>query len=189
MRILSNQQTFGAKIVKHGKVFHYDASIGRYLPKKVYLVQINANSEHEVGAMAEAVKNWNPEKEFAERIMFDTVFKRDMDDRRFYILTQQKENLEKPDADKILGMVETSRVSGRTREVNYIQTHPEYVYQKGSTEYTGIGKAMMKSIQQQNKNRSLIAEIVSSAKGFYEKLGFRQIDSEHLIYKWKRAKH
>ena len=99
----------------------------------------------------------------------------DIDDRfsEIFALTSQHKNLKKLNPKKILGLVETIDVID-TKNLTYLVSGRCDAYTKNK--YAGIGKAIVKNVVQDAKNKDMIEVETYSlrdAKAFYEKMLFK----------------
>lgn len=188
-----NNLIFNAKIIKKPKVKRSDDISQKYVPDTVRFLKIDTTSPDEVRALSTAGRYWENSSSFATDIAYDAYLNSTCGEKadlrkEFFILTKQKDNFDKINCDDILGMAEITHKSKKKVILDYLQVNPEYVYQLGAPKFINCGRAIIKSIQQRNRNRTIELRSTLTAVPFYEKMGFKPKIEGYVEYYWKRVK-
>lgn len=185
--------SFSAKLINTPNVQIFDKN-GSSKSQKVSFMEY-VPSRAEANALDDAVRLWYEDK-FGGDIAYDAMLiadgREDSQKHKVYILSSQTDNFEKVEPDKILGLAHVEKLGKNTVRINHLQTNSNliqtpYGFNK-DIKYKGIGRAIVKTIQQLNSNCSIILESIYSAVNFYEKLGFEMISPKYFIMKWKKSR-
>ena len=102
----------------------------------------------------------------------------------FFVITKQKDNFEKLVPEDILGIAETSTTFGAIKNLDYLQTNPNFL-NKVQPAFKHIGMAMLKFIEGIYKGQRLEIISVSKAENFYLKNGYQRLNNdEHVFFKY-----
>ena len=163
---------FGATYITDSNVQKLDSN-KKYKSEPVNFVEIDSKNYSDVQALGKISKYWP--NSFYSSAFYDTALQKYKGNNYFniyklYALTSQQDHFEKLDDERILGLVEVVQPSKNTPKifVSHIETNPQYLYSKDS-EYTGIGSAMLESLQKLYYRIDLIARKSKTVSNFYIK--------------------
>ena len=168
MKVTASNINFNAQYLD--KVNVKKKSFLRYKPYEVSLVEFDRKNEDDAKALHKIVD------ECGSRAPIFTLFwTHGASNEHIVGLTTQKNNFEKPDSDKILGVMHYYNFI----ECDYIdklQVKPKYQNNKSfklNKNYKNIGKAFIEKLREINGNKRLELTSLPNAIPFYEKLGFQ----------------
>ena len=158
----------------------------------VAFVKLRTSDRRDLDCFSKVAKNWetiNP-RCFAPDMFLELNDLKFLPERggynyEFYALTKQKSDFETLKPDSILGLIQIEREKPNSVEIAYIQTHPEFMHDNKNRRLKSIGKAMIEQIVKKFPNKDIIVNSISSAKSFYEALGFKSLSTIELILKRK----
>ena len=162
----------------------------KYCDKKVNFVEIDTANAGDVVAIRNIAKYWRNSL-YVDCICDTAMQKYNGNDYfkpyKLYAMTLQKDELEKLDDKKILGIVEIIKPHESKSSINlhHIEVNPEYIYSQNS-KYKGIGTAMIKSLQDMYYQINLISRRTKSVKNFYKKNNFTEYPPESGIFIWSK---
>ena len=179
MRITNSNLNFRAQYLD--KVDVKKKSFLRYKPHEVSLVEFDRNNGDDVAALQTIVKECG-----SKAPIFTLFWTHGASNEHIVGITTQKDNFEKPDPEKILGVMQYYNFI----ECDYISTlqvRPKYQnkIQNMNSSYKNIGKAFIKKLRELNGNRRLELCSLAKAMPFYEKLGFKHNEKKkdsNLMY-------
>ena len=108
-----------------------------------------------------------------------------------YGLTTQKDNFEKLDYRKVLGLCDGRLIDEKKIYMSHLQINPEYVYsslavfQSKPFEYKGIGSAIVNALKNMYSSIELSSRREESVRRFYIKNGFTNIPDSLTRFIWK----
>lgn len=204
---------FGATFIKNVEIKKYNPKTNLFTPVNVSIVKYDSSNKCDFKSMETAVRGWKGEI-FAKDIIEKAEKMRGSDSdnahKQIYILTEQNENFDRLKSSKILGMANIQQIfdlkteqspKGNkakvakildtkkqnlliTNELEYLQTRPDSVYKCNRRQFKGVGSAILNTIKELYSSIELTAFYM--AANFYEKHGFKNIESYKMKYKWKK---
>ena len=137
----------------------------------------NKQDTESVGKVAADWAKYCPrgDKTFAADIHRDMYLGSNRDAYSFYALTEQKDNFEILEPEKILGFIQMRPHNEILHEIEYLQSHPSTYYTPEKSIYKHIASTMINNIIDLFPKRNIILMPIESAKKFYYKMGFEQI--------------
>ena len=185
---ISNNQTFGAKLINTARVVKLTPPTNKYSNRWISFVQIFPEHEPDFEALGDAVKHWENDK-FAKNAYYAACEIRNKNSyyatHKIYALTSQAGNYESLDSDKILGIAHVVPFSKDHMFLEHLQVKPSYIY-SSNPEYKGIGTAIIKSLKNLCNKISLTSSNKESVKNFYKKNGFNEIVPEVNAFTWTK---
>lgn len=136
----STTPTFKAKpLLKTNVLKKALNSAEEYLPKEANIIEMSYENPED-SKVLETIKNDWVGAEFTPMICSSYT----TPERKIYAITSQKENFEKPDADKILGVADFA-IKGDKALLRFLQADSRIIKEK-NREIKGVGKAIMQGI-------------------------------------------
>ena len=155
-------------------------------PIKASFVELQPVSNFDVNAADKFAELCGQDYEaLAQNIAYDLdnmLFDKDRT-KRFFAVTRQMCNFDKLDPYEIMGTMETLIDEANQHMIAYLKVAPEYAYADIDRTIKGVGASLIKPLQ--NKlllGKRIFADILESAKGFYENMGFQQIKGNRYMY-------
>ena len=182
----SDNTNFNALFVKQTQVSRLLRN-GKYEPQNVSLVKINPKNAGDIWALDTVANNWEYDK-FSTNIFNNAyqIYKgTEQPKYHIYALTTQRNNLRKLNADKILGLMDLTRLTKRETYISHLQTKPDFVYST-KPKIKGVGAALINAIKETCTTIRLTSLPELSVKRFYKKLGFvpyTETSATKLIWK------
>ena len=182
-----NNINFGAKFVCSTTIKQKSDNNYKNLPANI--VEIDETDSSDNDAINDVAKIWQSDSfnnlTFVDSIVHDIEMRKVLNLRPtpIYAITLQENNFEKLDSERVLGLVEFSKVSDGNK-IDYLQVNPLYVEKcVFDKKVCGIGTALINFLKGIADN---FIEVTSSksAKGFYEKMGFVRLNDENYEYIW-----
>ena len=99
----------------------------------------------------------------------------------FELDSEKRDNFEKLEPEKVLGLAETSIEFGIIKSLDYLQTNPKFLNKVQPT-IKHIGTAMLKFIENINKGHRIAIDSVKEAKAFYMKNGYKRLEEYTNIF-------
>lgn len=159
----------------------------KFQDKEASFIELKNAESADRMALQELEKIWGDGKGFVEQmarhIRADYFWK--YNKRRYFALTLQQEQFEKPITNKILGVAEVENRNSNNIFLNYLQIHPDNRFSSCCRTYYKIGTAMINSLKDlfPQKNISLIT--TQFARKFYIKNGFKSVGKgSKMIFKY-----
>ena len=156
-------------------------------PINSYLVEFEPISNSDINAADKFSELCGHDDEFlAQNIAYDLenmLFDTDKT-KRFFAHTRQRSNFDKLDPYEIMGVTETLIDEENHNRIEYLKVAPEFAYADMDRTITGVGKGLVKNLLIENilKYKQIFVDILPSARGFYENLGFQQIRGTKYFY-------
>lgn len=147
---------------------------GRYDDKQISLVKVS-HSEADKNSMYDVFMRWNAG--YAESILIDYFWEPVNKNLALYALTEQLNNYEKLQPEKVLGLVEVKDNSDNYK-INYIQVRSDCICSKRDKSFCGIGTALMKYVINLAGDKNIYLNSVKKAIDFYTKFGFKVIQDD-----------
>lgn len=179
---MNNDISFTAKYISSVMVQRL-ADNGKYLPTKANAVELSAKNNNDLSTLEKLSEKWGDDT-YASNILDEATSLNEFYNEyrpTVYALTTQKDNFEKLQPNKILGLMETSDDFGTIKSLDYLQTNPEFL-DKFKPAMKRIGTAMLNFIERINKGRRIEIDAVESAKSFYLKNGYKRMNDYFNIY-------
>lgn len=182
---MQNNISFTAKFISPATVLK-SAETGKYLQKTVSCVELSPKSKKDLQSLKDLHELWG-HGNYSGDIYYDAKdFDGYFEEYRpsFFAITKQKDNFEKLVPEDILGIAETSTTFGAIKNLDYLQTNPNFL-NKVQPAFKHIGMAMLKFIEEIYKGQRL--EIISASKteNFYLKNGYQRLNNdEHVFFKY-----
>ena len=171
-----NTISFKARFIDTAAVKKFNKSTGNYEDTLVSIVEMNKKSNADISSLFRLSKLWEKGVNFIDTILLGLADD-DINKRRIYILTEQKDNFRKLTPAKILGVEEISK-EGAVYFIDYLQTKPDTKYKVRNRQFRGIGKSMLQFvIDKYGENKKICLHSVSRAIDFYKKHNFTLADS------------
>ena len=152
------------------------------------IIEINTSSLEEINILEETVNDWGDKDSYGKTIVNDAknigILPSKRDTGKIYALTLQQDEFDKLEGDKILGLCEVTLLDKDKVEINFLQTKPEHKYNDNKSEYKHIGKSFVRMLQG-IRFKTIVVQAAYNAANFYEKMNFKIIDVDKLIYEWK----
>ncbi len=189
---ISPNINFQARLVKDSKAKFYDASAPHL--KKTQpgsIIEIDPNSKSDIGAIEAAVKDWGEGDSYGKVIANDaktiSKFPRSKQLSKIIAFTLQDKDFENLDSDKIFGLCEVTILDKGKVEINYLQSKPKSAVKVGERVHGNIGKSIVNMLKEKGFSR-IFVQAAYNAANFYEKMNFKIIDVNKLIYVWQKAR-
>ena len=152
------------------------------------IIEIDTASPDDINILEETVKSWGDKDSYGKKIVDDAKALRIPQKTRgagkIYAVTLQQNRFDKLEGDKILGLCEVTLFGKDKAEINFLQTKPEHKYNNDISGYKHIGKSFVKMLQGV-RFKTIVVQAAYDAANFYEKMNFKIIDVDKLIYEWK----
>lgn len=144
-----------------------------------YFVELNVNSKKDLNALKKVADNWKGNiyaTDVYERLKFYHYNNSNASalEERFFALTTQRNNFNKLNFKKILGVVEIFLPLGEDPEIEFLQTNPKFL--KKNPKIKHIGKTIVDNIKKILKDETIALYSTYNAIPFYEKQGFKIIE-------------
>lgn len=153
-------------------VVKYRCNDGTYADKEVFFVKRNPYSKMDYYSISDVSLFWGNKPNYVESMLHHSDLMVNGETRNVYILTEQKGNYRKIDPEKVLGMIEITRLK-KVNKINFIQTRPDTKFGEDNRQYLGIGFAMLGLADKLSKGRKIILSAVKDAVKFYQKYGYK----------------
>ena len=163
-----------------------------YKPASVSFVEIETDKADDIAALLDRAKKWGKESYFSQDIAdnAESMHKEKIKNSatKFYVATLQNDKFEKLEPKNIQGMVEIKKIKPYHIEIMCLQAGPEALYTGQKTTYKNIGRSIIRALKAQKENKVISLMSMFSSANFYEKMGFEIVDTNKLLYVWKRFK-
>lgn len=182
---MNNNISFKAKFISSATI--KQAYHSKNLQDKfVSFIELKNTEGADRTAIKELEKNWGDRKGFVEQIAqhveADYFWKNN--DRRYFALTLQREQLDQPIADKILGIAEIENKNKKNIGLTYLQVHPDNRFSSSDRTYYCVGTAMLNSLKKLFPQKNISLVTTEFARKFYRKNGFLSIGrGSKMIFK------
>ncbi len=93
-------------------------------------------------------------------------------DSRYFVLTEQTENLGHIKPVKVLGITQTSKRGKNKTNIDYMQVNPFFVYNNPYSKFLNVGTTMLDSIKKIFAKDEITLYSTKSALEFFKKNGF-----------------
>ena len=168
---------FTASYINQVKIKEKQPQSSKFKESSASLVELSMLDKNDVKTLEELSYDWG-DTSYATNLyeLSKYVNYKGCSDLNSNILavTTQKEDFEKLDAGKVLGLVEYIKKDDNSARISLIETNPEHTYYSNDREYKNIGKCMVKGVASYSKANKITLHSVSSAKYFYKQMGFVQ---------------
>ncbi len=185
---MTNSINFRAKLINTAQIKKLNPN-GTYSPQKISIIEIDANNIQDLFAISDAAKYWTGDK-YASNIVYtaNCLFHNSFDRRRYKVFaaTEQLDNLDNLDGDKILGMTDVKKTAKKAIQLNYIQVNQDYHLFMDKPRHKNIGTSIMDTLKSLYDKIELTAAR-GSVKDFYIKNGFKNVNPEENKYLWEKA--
>lgn len=182
---VQNNISFTAKFISPVTVLK-STDTGKYLQKSVSCVELLPRSRNDLQSLKDLHELWG-HGNYSGDIYYDAKdFNGYFEEYRpsFFAITKQKDNFEKLVPEDILGIAETSTTFGGIKDLDYLQTNPNFL-NKVQPAFKHIGTAMLNFIESINKGRRIEINSVPEAESFYLKNGYQRLNKdEHVFFKY-----
>lgn len=153
----------------------------------VSFVELNKTSKNDLEALSKAANLWRNNDIYAFDVYdrFRKIFYEQIEapEERFFVLTKQRINLDKLDSSKILGVAELYKPDDGPIEIEFLQTDPAYINTMELPKIKHVGMAIVEGFKKILKDKEIALFTTPTAKPFYEKLGFKNIESNLMLFK------
>lgn len=181
---MTNQISFKANFIKQSTI----KKCRRELPNKEFFasfVELNPHSINDRKALRGAESIWGEGETFASNILhdFENEYLWQSTNKKYYALTHQRNQLDIPVANKILGLAEV--ITGNDRiKIKYLQTDPQNKHNSQLQKFKGIGTAILDSLKSIFPQGDIVLESTETAINFYKENGFEKINNgNNMIFK------
>ncbi len=190
--------SFGARYISPAivqKVMFKDAKV---LPEKVSFIEFNPKDSVDLEAVYDVSEAWKTKDPYPAMIYSYMSYcatckaEEESENTKFYALTTQKDNFEKPEAEDIIALAQVNTAESVTDgtkdvvEIEYLQAKPESPLDNYFKPYKfkHIGTGILDVFKKIFKGRKLVLYSNPMACDFYLKNGFTQEDavSAKFIY-------
>ena len=141
----------------------------------VNFVELDTACPLDLKSLSRTADEWKS-AEYAKMIYiqaFSTSIERlNKDLHKFYVLTTQTKNFEKPDSKKIKGLMKISLKDKDCVILDYLQVKPEK--QENGSKYRHVGKSLVSALRELFPNLPIVLTATKSSAGFYKKIGLKQ---------------
>ena len=179
-----NTLNFKANFINPVQIQKLDGN--NYKPVEASFTELNLQDKKDIFSLKEASQDWG-ECYATDMYICSRDEVPDGNKKHIYALTTQKQNFEYLKPDNILGLVEFYEKPDKTNKIELLQVHPDNIaMQFGRPKYKRVGFAIIDSLKNLFPNNPIKLHSVSTAKGFYKKLGFVPDKSSYdsLDYIW-----
>lgn len=157
-----------------------------YVDMPAYLVELDLFSKSNLKTLQKVSKSWENGDLYAvdvcSRFQINQENPENNYGERFFVLTRQNSSWDNLDYRKILGVAELYEPSDDCTEIEFLQTNPKYL-QKVKPKMKNIGKSIVEAFIEMVKGKEFSLFTTPTAKMFYEKLGFVNIESNLMRLK------
>ncbi|MBR1425351.1 GNAT family N-acetyltransferase [bacterium] len=177
-----NSIFFGASFLSNTHIQAKKKFRNKYEQKTANIVEIDPKNPDDKEALHEVSKKWDKQYiSFAWNIYNDAVEDFDYPDvkaEHFLALTTQKNNFDKLNPDKVLGLALVSERAYDDFEINWLQVEPNNnsVDFHKNRQYKQVGRAMMNYICKTYSDKPIVVNPANTAVEFYKKYGFTYED-------------
>jgi len=179
---------FGAKLVQN-KMIYKREQIGKYLPQKVSIAEIDTNNINDVLFLKIFAETANPYS-YAECLFSDAIMNLQVKIggfiQKILVLTSQQKDFENMKPEEVKGFISYYKHPNDEIRINYLEGLHNNFFNNKNREYKHIGKALFNSMLELEKPKKITLHSTCFAKPFYLGMGFEknpQSDSNHeLIY-------
>lgn len=179
---------FKAKFIQKTSILKYNQKNKSYNQALASFVEYDPNNRRDLKAIYEAVKEWK-EKFFAGEIVSNACLLMIGDlpkkTNHIYILTSQKDNLDKLNKKHVLGLAHVENLEGSCDELKYFEVNSDVKYSKNNRTYKHVGMGIINALKNVSQGKIKLVSSAFASK-FYESQGFEPLDSSILEYIWKR---
>lgn len=181
MRI--DNTAFGAvKLRPNAVIEAFSAKQNKYLPRKAVCVEFNPHADTDFKALKNTGESWLGG--YAENIASaaEKIRQGKISGKRHKIfgLTTQQNDFAHIDYSKLLLLCEFEHVSKDILHIWHIQTNPKFVYSVKS-DFKHIGTGFMDILKKMSGKIFTVKSAYNAAE-FYEKNGFKIIDTKDLLF-------
>ena len=179
---MNNNISFTAKFISPATVKKLTKN-GKYVDIEVSAVKLASKNKDDLSALEKINKEWGADT-YASNILDEASSTNEFyKDYRptVYAITTQRDNFEKLEPEKVLGLAETSIEFGIIKSLDYLQTNPKFLNKVQPT-IKHIGTAMLKFIENINKGHRIEIDSVKEAKAFYMKNGYKRLEEYTNIF-------
>lgn len=152
------------------------ASETRYIPASV--VELDSRSCKDRDAFSEVNESWENGCSLARHVMANLDDNSIIGDvnRRFIVLTLQRQNFDKLIPQKVLGVAEVLDTEDYVVELMHLQADPENNMLSSNPKYKGIGSALLRVIKKMFPDSDITLFSSEKAEEFYHHHGFETLD-------------
>jgi len=180
-----NNINFKANFISHINVKKLNS--GKYQDKNVAFVELNTSSENDFNCLRENYYNWDYDNNLIRDIYF-CFYKRRAKERgfeqeRLFALTDQVNDYEHLNSDRILGYLQMTKENKDSTEIDLLQVNPEYLKMIEDPAYKRIGTGLIKSLFKLIPDKEFFLYSYDTAIDFYRKLGFQLCDARSNLMK------
>ncbi len=179
---MNNNISFTAKFISPATVKRLTNN-GKYVETAVSAVKLSSMDKNDLRALEKINADWGDDT-YASNILDEASSPNEFYKEyqpTVYAITTQKDNFEKLEPEKVLGLAETSIEFGTIKSLDYLQTNPKFL-NKPQPAFKRIGTAMLKFVEDINKGKRIEADSVEKAKTFYLKNGYKRSEEYTNIF-------
>ena len=168
---------FTANLIKHTVVpkISYDNT---YKPSMISVIELNKNDTNDINALRQTSADWYYLNDRFSYAIYNEAVKDyeygNVNKEYYYAITEQKDNFDKPDYKKILGLMLFSDTKDFENEINFLQVRPDLTHSRTANRaYKNIGENFIDLLKDKHNGKTIIVKSLPDAKEFYEKQGFK----------------
>ncbi len=180
---------FGAKFIQTIPVKQYSYRAKTYSSVPVSFVELNPFDKQDLKTLEKIIYEFGDDS-YAGNIYFDAKhFNQDIPRllMRFFAITKQKDSFEKLKPEEILGLADITEKGGFKINLNYLQTHPQYLNSYPRPKfYKGIGTAIIDCLKNMAQKINLRSTPSSATINFYKKNGFSSLPHDKRLMIWEK---
>ena len=179
---------FGAKLIKRTSVGRCNQSKEfSYEPLSGCIVEIEPNLKKDKKAVDSAVSTWGEYDWYGHSIAEDInsgILQKQKG--KVYAMTLQNSDFDNLDGELIIGLSEVIPKGKNKQEIKFLQASPIKNKSGNKKEYINVGQSFIDMLKKNPLNFRIIVQASYNAANFYEKMKFRIIDTDKLIYLWEK---
>ena len=173
---MNNSINFKGTFVRPATVKLSD-NLNLYKNHNISMVELNPHSDNDMMALNAVAYSWDHRRTFADDIASNMadyyIENRPCCQKKFYVLTEQKQDFDDLDAMDILATAQVSKYN-ETVMLDFLQVDPDYTMNRAFSRYKKIGTAFINSLKAIFPDKEIILKPVESAIEFYRTNGFEE---------------
>ena len=179
--------SFGAKFIQKIPIKQYSYENKVYTKTTANFVELNPFDIKDLDVLKKIIFEFG-DNSYAGNIYFDASYiskhkHSNNPSIRFFALTRQEKSFKDLKTDTILGIAEVLEKGGKEINLNYLQTHPQFIYSYPRQPfYKRIGSAILDCLKTTHKKINVHS--TPSAIQFYKKNNFQETGSYKRILTW-----
>lgn len=154
---------------------------GVYSPSEISVIELDKNKEKDKEALHDTVVDWYYDN---ARYIYDIYYEAekdydypDVDQEHFYAITEQSDNFDNLEHEKILGLMLFSETKLNADEINFLQVKPAMNRKQGyNRKYKNVGQAFIDFLKETKNKKTIMVRSVPEMVEFYKKQYFKVKD-------------